>query len=190
MRTGRFSRHAASAMKGCTDEVELGAETAADRSRQYSHLLGRDPQNLGDAVAIQIGRLGAGLDFDAVPHAPGKTGLRFDISVLDKTRLKNSVDDDVAVFQTDFDVAAHDPADGEHVVGAMRMEARRAGAQRLIDGFQRRQRGEDDREIAEVERGHRFILADDERHRVAAEERDGSPPAPAGRRRRESRQTG
>ena len=111
--------------EGLHRQVELGAETAADRSRQYSHLLGRNPENLGDAVAIHIGRLGAGLDLDAIADAAGETRLGLDIGVLDKARLKNSVDDDVAVLQTRFDVAAHDPADGEHVVGAMRMEARR-----------------------------------------------------------------
>ena len=75
----------------------MRAEAAADRGRDDAHLLRRDAENLRDVVAVHIGRLRAGLDFDAVADAPREAGLGLDIGVLDEAGLELALDDDVGV---------------------------------------------------------------------------------------------
>ncbi len=103
--------------EGLNREIELRAEPAADRGRDDAHLLGRDAQDLRDVVAIHIGRLRAGLDFDAVADAARKAGLGLDIGVLDKAGLERAFDHDVGRCEARFDIAARHAAGRQDVAG-------------------------------------------------------------------------
>ena len=76
-------------------QVQLRAESAADRGRDDAHLRRRDAENFRDVVAIHIGRLRAGLDFDAIADASGEAGFRLDIGVLDEAGLEGALDDEI-----------------------------------------------------------------------------------------------
>ena len=76
-------------------QVQLRAESAADRGRDDAHLRRRDAENLRDVVAIHVGRLRAGLDFDAIADASRKAGFRLDIGVLDEAGLERALDDEI-----------------------------------------------------------------------------------------------
>ena len=80
--------------------------------------LGRDPEDSGDAVAVHIGRLGAGLHFDAVADAAREARLRLDIGVFDEAGLERAFDEDVGARQRGLDIAAHDAAAREDVAGS------------------------------------------------------------------------
>ena len=99
-------------------QIELGAEAAADRGRDDAHLRRRDAENFRDVVAVHIGRLGAGLDFDAVADAAREARLRLDIGVLDEAGLERALDDDIGGRETRLDVAARDAPAGQNIAGA------------------------------------------------------------------------
>ncbi len=143
----------------------------------------RDAEDLGDVVAVHIGRLGAGLDFDAVADAAREAGLRLDIGVLDEAGLELALDDDVGGGQTRLDIAARDPPARQDVAGPVRMDARRAGRERGLErssapAARRHVTGNSARSSARIA----GVFADDQRDRLAAEAARPSRQAPAGRR--------
>ena len=109
-------------MKGCTDRSSLAPKPPPTAVGMMRTCVGRDAENLRDVVAIHIGRLRAGLDFDAVADAAREAGLRLDIGVLDEAGLERALDDDVGRRERRRDVAARDAAAGQNIAGAARMD--------------------------------------------------------------------
>ena len=99
-------------------KIELRSEAAADRGRDDAHSRRRDAENFGDIVAIHIGRLGAGLDLDAVADAARETGFRLDIGVLDKAGLECAFDENLGARHAGLDIAARDAAARQNVAAA------------------------------------------------------------------------
>ena len=159
-------------MKGCTDRSSLAPKPPPTAVGNDAHFFGRDAENPGDVVAIHIGRLGAGLHFDAVADATGKTRFGLDVGVLDKTGLENPFDDDVGCPPAPASTSPRTTRPtASTLLGRRRVETRRIGAERLIDVVSAGSGVQMTGNVAEVERGHRFVLADDQRHRVAAKAR-------------------
>ena len=125
-------------MKGWTDRSSFEPKSAADRGRDDAHLRRRDAENFRDVVAIHVGRLRAGLDFDAIADASGKAGFRLDIGVLDEAGLEGALDDEIRGRQARRDVAARDAPAGQDIAGAASVDPLRFGRERLVE---RRQRG-------------------------------------------------
>ncbi len=111
---------------GLHRKIELGAETAADRGRHDAYLLGPKSQNARRVVAVEIGRLRAGGDRDAIAMALGISGFRFDIGVFDETGLEGCLGGDGRRADMGVDIAAHDPAPDEDVARPVGMDERRA----------------------------------------------------------------
>ena len=111
MRTGRPSFHAASATNGCTERSSFEPNpppTAVGIMRTFS---GANSQNLRDVVAVHVRRLRARLNLDVIADAPREAGLRFDVGVLDESRLVLALDHEVRCGERFFHVAAnHAPA--------------------------------------------------------------------------------
>ena len=164
-------------------EVELAAEAAADRRRHDVHLLGRDLQDAGELVAVHVGRLGAGEDADAAQRCAasvaagddlGVAGLGLDVGVLDVARRERAFDDARGAGERGVDVAAHDPAAAQHVVGIARVQRRAAigGGERGGDRFVRGERQVADRHLGVGDRLHRRRVADQRQHGLAAKAGD------------------
>ena len=153
-------------------QIELGAEAAADGGREDPHVLRRDAEDFRDVVAVHIGRLGAGLDFDALAHAAREAGLRFDIGVLDEAGLEFALDHDIGGRETRLDIAARDAPARQDIAGPAGMNALRVGRQRGFHARQRRQGPPRDGKTGEIERARRIVLADDQSDRFAAKPRD------------------
>ena len=158
--------------EGLDRQIELRAEAAADRGRDDAHLLRRDAQDFRDVVAIHIGRLRAGLNFDAVADAACEARLGLDVGVLDETRLEGAFDDDIGGRERRHRVAARDAPAGQDVARAARVNAFGALLKRLVDRRQRRQRAPGHRKVREIEVAHRLAVADHKRHRLAAKARE------------------
>ena len=94
------------------DDVD---DQAPSRSHRGAHR--RDARRTTESDGPQCGRQRAGQNRPQVRYKRARQNSS------QKIRRRRG-----RCFQTDFDVAAHDAADGEHVVGAMRMEARRVWA--------------------------------------------------------------
>ena len=97
--------------------------TAVGRMRTAS---GAMPENAGDAVAIHVGRLGAGLHLDAIADAAGEARLRLDIGVLDEAGLERAFDHDVGRSERAFRIAAQRRGRRVRILsGPARVQARR-----------------------------------------------------------------
>ena len=111
--------------------------------------LRRDAEDRGDVVAVHVGRLGAGLDLDAVADAPGKAGLGLDIGVLDEAGLEGALDDDrrLGASAASTSPRATRPRD-QHVAGPVRRAGGGAGRPARVACPSGRQRLPGDRKAA------------------------------------------
>ncbi len=157
--------------EGLDREIELGAETAADRGRHDAHRFRRDAEDRCDIVAVHVGGLRAGGDFDPVADADGAARLRLDRGVFDKAGVERALGDHVGVRQGAFHIAAHDPPARKHIAGAVGVQERGIGGERSLDRLERRPLVPAYGKRGEVERGHRLGLPDHERDRLALEAR-------------------
>ena len=157
--------------EGLDGEVELGAEAAADGGRHDADVLGRDAEDLGHVVAVHVGRLGAGVDLDAVADAAGEAGLGLDRRVFHEAGLERALGRRGRGRERRLDVAPHDAPAREDVAGPPRMQQRRVRRERRRHRGRGRQVPPGDRDVGEVERADDGRIADDRRHRLAAEAR-------------------
>ena len=93
---------------------------------------GCKPEDGGRVVAVEIGRLGRGGDFDAVADAPRPAGFGFDIGVFDEAGLEVALDDELRRGQRRLDIAARHAALDEDIAWPVGMELRRIGRDRLL----------------------------------------------------------
>ena len=169
-------------------QVELAAEAAADGGGDDADALGRQGEQGGGVVAVEVGRLGAGADHQRVAVEPGRARLGLDVGVLDEAGAEGVFRHVRGLRQRGGGVAAPHAALDQPVAGAVGMQRRRAG--RLGGGRvgERRQRRPGDGEVVEGAGRRR------PRRRRAPPPRRGTaprpPPARAGRRRTRSRRSG
>ena len=158
--------------EGLDRQIELCAEAAADCGRDDAHLLRRDAQDFCDVVPIHIGRLRAGLNFDAVADAACEARLGLDVGVLDEARLESAFDDDIGGRERRHRVAARDAPAGQDVARAAPVNTFGALLKRLVDRRQGGTRAPRHRKVREIEVTHRLAVANHKRHRLAAKARE------------------
>ena len=81
------------------------------------------PRIAGNIGAVHVGGLGAGLNLDLVADTACKTGLRFDVGVLDEAGLVFVLDDDVRFGKSLLDIATDHASPDQHIVFAGRVDA-------------------------------------------------------------------
>jgi hypothetical protein len=113
--------------KGLHRQVKLGAEATAYRCGNNTDGLCRNAEELGYIGAVQVRRLGAGLDFDGVAHAAGESGLGLDAGMLDKGGFKLRFHDREGGGQGLIDITARDAASGQDIAWAMGVNEAGAG---------------------------------------------------------------
>ncbi len=132
-------------------QIQLRAESAANRGWNDSYCFGRNPQDFGNVGAIHVGRLGARLNFNTIPNAPRKPRLRLNISMLDESGLVLVLHHDIGFGQSAFNVAPHHASPGEHVAFAVWMNQLCIGSERSFHGAERIQWFPADGKVCEVE---------------------------------------
>ncbi len=150
-------------------QVELPAEAAAASGRDHAHPVRREPEDQRDLVAVHVWRLGRRNDLDPVAVASRITGLRFDVGMLEVTRLERPGRHDRGGGQPRVHVSAHDPAARQDVAGKRVVELGRAGGRGDRRVEDRLQRHPVDREVAIIDAPDRLGVADQGRDRLAAE---------------------
>ena len=104
-------------------QIELCAEAAANRGRNDAHLLRREAQDFRDVVAIHVRCLGTSLNLDAIGHAPREACLRLDVGVFHEGGFEFALDRHIRGRERGLDIASHDPAAGQYIVGTQRHES-------------------------------------------------------------------
>ena len=152
---------------GLHRDVELAAEATTAGARQHADALGREAHNLGHLVPVHIGRLGAGLDLDALAEPAGITGLGLDVGVLHERGLPGALDHQVRVRESRLGVALAHATARQHVAGASLVELWRAGGQGGVHVGYGRQGRPVDGDVPIGDALDRRPLADQRRHGLA-----------------------
>src|SRR3984957_13723040 len=158
--------------EGLNRQIELRAKPAADRRRYDPHLLGCDSEDLRNVVAIHIGRLGTGLNLDAVADTASKARLGLDIGVLHKACLESAFDHDIRRREACSDIATRYPSSRQDVMSAMWVNTFSALVERLFERRESWPQTPGHGKRREVEIAHRLSVADHQRDRLAAEAGD------------------
>ncbi len=106
-----------------------------------------------------------------IAHAPREAGFRFDVSVLDESRLVLALGYHVRLGQRFLHIAANHPPAHQNIPFAMRMNPRRIRRQRLVDRLERRQLFPTHGKLRQIERFQRVRLAHHRRNCFPAESR-------------------
>ena len=157
--------------EGLQRNIQLGAKAAAGGGRHDAHLAGFEAHDLGHAVAIHVGGLGAGINLDALAHPARIARFGLDIGVLDKTRFHLALDHLIGSGEGFFHVAAlHQPA-GQEIAGAGVVQQVSACGLGLGWRHEGGQRGPCDGEIVIAERFDGCAIAHHRGHCLAAKPR-------------------
>ena len=149
-------------------KVELAAEAAAAGGRHDAHRLGLQPHQVGDLVAVHVGRLGGGVDLDPVANPARPAGLGLDIGVLDERRLERAFGHRGAILERSRRVTALHPALQQQVARPVGLHQWRTFRHGGIDAEQRRLGPPGDRHLVVADRQHFGPLADQGDDRFAA----------------------
>ncbi len=167
-RTGRSRTQAATASIGWSETSSLPPKAAATGRGQDADAFERQAEHARDLVAVHIGSLGAGEDLDAVAAALRVAGFRLDIGMLDEAGAEGAGGDMRRLCKSGLDIAALDPAAGQHIIGGKIMQRIGVFGGRSLDSCQSGQGLPADRKLRHADGLDRFALADDRQHAFAA----------------------
>ncbi len=107
---GAAGRHRSERQEGLDREVQLRAEAAAACGRDDAHVLRRQGEDLGEAVAVHDRRLRRGVHLDAPVHHLRVTRLGLDVGVLHEGGAEVPLGDDGGAGEGGLGVAPLDDA--------------------------------------------------------------------------------
>ncbi len=144
---------------GLYRQVELAAETAADRRGHDADVGGGAAKDQGHRVAVHYRRLRAGVDMDAAVDDLRETGLGFDIAVFDEGGREGAAGCDTGPGEGRIGIAALHETAAHDVARMACVQQRRAGRHRGVRSGERRQFLPGHREGGGIEAGHGRGLA-------------------------------
>ncbi len=146
---------------GLHRKVELRTETAATRRWNDPHVLGRQSQNSGRIVAVEVGGLGRYRQLNAISKAAGPTGLRLDVGMLDEARVKLTFHNAITIGECGVRVALSHSSTDQDIAVAASMNKRGARCERRMERHSRLTRCPGYRKLGEIDFLQRAALPND-----------------------------